>query len=262
MYPPAPADTLVDDNQLGSGFYLHTAAPASMNRWRDLTRGYNGHLWYALTSNGPDDTSYAIWTPNLPADGMYEILAYVSVSNGTAARYVVTHAGGVDTVVANQKPMKDQWLSLGTFQCNAGALSSVRLGDASDSARQQVVFDAVRWSPKSASAVRRSGDETIPERFGLSQNYPNPFNPTTLVRYTLAESRGNGVGSMDVKLVVYDLLGREVATLVNERQATGRYEVTLDGSGLSTGTYYLRLEARPIAGGNTTTSTVKMLLVR
>ena len=70
--------------------------------------------------------------------------------------------------------------------------------------------------------------------FNLSQNYPNPFNPTTLIRYTIA-------GSKEVKLGVYDILGREVAVLVNERRGPGSYEVTFDGSGLSSGVYVYRL---------------------
>ena len=81
--------------------------------------------------------------------------------------------------------------------------------------------------------------EVIPSRFILAQNYPNPFNPTTVVRYQLPVIS-------EVKLVVYDILGREVTVLVNERQAPGRYEVTFsarggDGSDLSNGIYFYRL---------------------
>lgn len=75
-----------------------------------------------------------------------------------------------------------------------------------------------------------------PETFVLSQNYPNPFNPKTGVRFQVP-------GVSDVKLVVYDLLGREVAVLVNERKAPGSYEVQFDASRLSSGVYLYRLTA-------------------
>jgi hypothetical protein len=84
--------------------------------------------------------------------------------------------------------------------------------------------------------------EILPNQFSLAQNYPNPFNPSTRIKYTLAGSRGPGFGSW-VKLVVYDLLGREVAELVNERKQPGSYEITFDGSTLASGVYLYRLAA-------------------
>jgi hypothetical protein len=75
-----------------------------------------------------------------------------------------------------------------------------------------------------------------PERFLLSQNYPNPFNPSTTIRYRIPET---GL----VTLKVYDILGREVATLVNEEKPVGNYEVEFDGSNLSSGVYFYQLKA-------------------
>jgi hypothetical protein len=107
----------------------------------------------------------------------------------------------------------------------------------------------------------------------LHQNYPNPFNPTTVISYQLPVAS-------DVKLVVYDLLGREVRVLVNERKNAGSYEVKFDASGPSSGVYFYRLQARhtddgrahqidggqarPLGDGQAGefTQTRKMLLVR
>ena len=75
-----------------------------------------------------------------------------------------------------------------------------------------------------------------PAEFRLEQNYPNPFNPTTVVRYQLPVVS-------DVKLVVYDILGREVTTLVNEKKEPGNYAVTFDSEGLASGIYLYRLSA-------------------
>jgi beta-1,2-mannobiose phosphorylase / 1,2-beta-oligomannan phosphorylase len=83
----------------------------------------------------------------------------------------------------------------------------------------------------------------IPGAFLLMQNYPNPFNPSTTIAYAIPGSREYAVGGMETKLVVYDLLGREVAVLVNEKKAPGRYEVIFDAGGLSSGVYFYRLEA-------------------
>jgi hypothetical protein len=89
----------------------------------------------------------------------------------------------------------------------------------------------------------------IPTHFALEQNYPNPFNPKTGVRYQVP-------GVSEVKLVVYDVLGREVAVLVNEKKSPGTYEAHFDGSGLASGVYIYRMTA------GTFTQTRKMVLLK
>ncbi len=86
------------------------------------------------------------------------------------------------------------------------------------------------------AAVSVQEGAIAPASFALQQNYPNPFNPKTVVSSQLPVAS-------QVRLVVYDLLGREVAVLVNERRAAGSYEDTFDGSGLSSGVYIYRLNA-------------------
>jgi photosystem II stability/assembly factor-like uncharacterized protein len=82
--------------------------------------------------------------------------------------------------------------------------------------------------------VKRISYKT-PSSFMMYQNYPNPFNPRTVIGYSLLK---NG----EVTLKVYDILGKEVATLVNEKQSQGIYEVTFDGSGFPSGIYFYKLE--------------------
>ena len=76
----------------------------------------------------------------------------------------------------------------------------------------------------------------IPRAFELFQNHPNPFNPTTLIEFSLPERS-------KVKLTVYDILGREVQTLVNEEKAPGNYTASFDGTRLSSGIYFCRMSA-------------------
>jgi len=102
-------------------------------------------------------------------------------------------------------------------------------------------------------------DEIIPIHFELKQNYPNPFNPTTTIEYTIPSIIASGAKpsqQVNVTLKVYDILGREVATLVNEQQKKGRYKVVFNASKLSSGVYLYRLSA-----GNYS-ETKKMILIR
>jgi hypothetical protein len=77
-------------------------------------------------------------------------------------------------------------------------------------------------------------DNVMPTEFALNQNYPNPFNPTTTISYSIAEA-GN------VELKVFDILGNEVTTLVNEMKAPGNYSVVFNASSLASGVYIYNL---------------------
>ncbi|MGZ5192161.1 MAG: T9SS type A sorting domain-containing protein [Flavisolibacter sp.] len=79
-------------------------------------------------------------------------------------------------------------------------------------------------------------DNEQPLEFAVSQNFPNPFNPSTTISYSIPTSEF-------VTLKVFDVLGREVATLVNEEKPNGIYKVDFDGSGLSSGIYFYTLKA-------------------
>jgi hypothetical protein len=93
------------------------------------------------------------------------------------------------------------------------------------------------------SGIHANGTEGIPATFELKQNYPNPFNPLTVIKYTVAGAGGQRPGASRTMLVVYDVLGRQVATLVDEMKAPGTYEVRFDGSGLASGVYIYRFTA-------------------
>ncbi|MDQ3020877.1 MAG: YCF48-related protein [Bacteroidota bacterium] len=99
------------------------------------------------------------------------------------------------------------------------------------------------------TSVNENTISSIPQKFELSQNYPNPFNPTTRIVYNLPKS-GN------VVLKVYNELGKEVNTLVNDYKNAGSYEITFDASSLSSGIYFYKLQSDGLI------ATKKMLLVK
>jgi hypothetical protein len=94
---------------------------------------------------------------------------------------------------------------------------------------------------------------TLPKNFQLSQNYPNPFNPATTIRYELP-------GYSVVTVKVFNLLGQEVATLVNEAQDAGRKSVSFDAGNLPSGMYFARMIA--VGSAETFTKSQKMILLR
>jgi len=97
-------------------------------------------------------------------------------------------------------------------------------------------------------------ENEIPEKFTLEQNYPNPFNPVTTIRYSIP-SIVNRQSSM-VILKIFDILGKQIATLVNEKQSPGIYELTFDGSGYPSGVYFYTLETQ------SNKDTKKMLMIK
>jgi glucose/arabinose dehydrogenase len=97
-------------------------------------------------------------------------------------------------------------------------------------------------------ATGSSTEFTTPTGFSLEQNFPNPFNPGTMIGYTIAGTRHEALGNRWVKLAVYDMLGREVAVLVDGPKAPGEYSVQFDGRALVSGVYCYRLEAGQFVG--------------
>jgi hypothetical protein len=102
---------------------------------------------------------------------------------------------------------------------------------------------------RTTTDVERMPGEEIPSRYLLSQNYPNPFNPATTLQFAVPQAER-------VTVTVYDMLGREVAVLVNDVVAPGRYTVTWNAEGLASGTYFCRMTAGSYV------ETKRMLLLR
>jgi hypothetical protein len=107
----------------------------------------------------------------------------------------------------------------------------------------------VYWDRYLAVVKVPNSQNEVPVAFSLGQNYPNPFNPSTKIEFTLPKDEF-------VSLKVFDILGREVATLVNKNLKTGTYSVSFDASRLSSGVYFYRMDAGSF------TDTKKMMVVK
>ena len=105
---------------------------------------------------------------------------------------------------------------------------------------------------KSTTTVQEQG--RIVNNFALDQNYPNPFNMSTVIRYSLPEQA-------NVMIKVFDITGREIATVVNDSKSAGVYSVGFGNMQLSSGTYFYRMIAQA-PNGKTTIETKKMIVMK
>ena len=114
---------------------------------------------------------------------------------------------------------------------------------------RNIVMDVIRFYKTNFNEIPvdiaddENKDSDIPQKMILKQNYPNPFNPTTTIKYSIPKTDVGSKHALTVQLKVYDVLGREVATLVNQKQKPGNYEVTFNARNLSSGVYYYQLKA-------------------
>jgi hypothetical protein len=110
----------------------------------------------------------------------------------------------------------------------------------------------------SCPPVGIEGEQTIPKEFSLKQNYPNPFNPSTRIEFSLAEFPLNkgGERGLSVTLLIYDILGNLVETLLDEPKQPGKYVIDFNAAHLPSGVYFYKMKAGGFVG------TKKMLLIK
>jgi probable HAF family extracellular repeat protein len=116
--------------------------------------------------------------------------------------------------------------------------------------------EAFLLDTETSTSVENNSLVNLPEEFTLLQNYPNPFNPSTTIKYSIPNVTLSGVEGSRVQIKVYDVLGNEVATLINEEKAPGVYSVAFDASRFSSGVYFYKLQS------GTFFETKKMILLK
>jgi N-acetylneuraminic acid mutarotase len=148
-------------------------------------------------------------------------------------------SGPIYNKVEIYNPERDEWNTENPLPVARAGLASIVLDGkiyvyGGSRTNHPLIGTSAIYEFSSISEVEE--ERVLPTEFSLEQNYPNPFNPSTQIRFTL---KGSGFTS----LKVYDLLGRQVATLVNEEKPTGSYEFTFDASRLASGVYIYRMQA-------------------
>ncbi|HEY3251270.1 MAG TPA: T9SS type A sorting domain-containing protein [Ignavibacteria bacterium] len=258
-----------------TGLYL--AQVGSEAGWNNALEIMGTNIWFG-TSNTKvyHSTNFgATWTSG-PTTGQVNSysLAFNSLSLGLAggtilqrttdggANYTTITALGTGNVTGIAGAGPRFWYTRGTsiyYSSNSGdnwSSAYTGAGNLLDLDVSTPNCCAVGWAVGATGTIVGLGivavgnnNNQIPDEYMLMQNYPNPFNPSTVISFQLPKA-GN------VKLVVYDLLGREVKTLVNEFKSQGTYEVEFNAADYASGVYFYRLES------GTFTDTKKMLLVK
>jgi hypothetical protein len=186
-----------------------------------------GHLGY-FANNSTDYDDYYIFTTTSDWDSLYvrvdsdptlDVDMYLYDYNGS----IIASASAYST----KELLKKNPLTAGTYYIRA--YKSSGQGSYGIKFSNNDITDPL-------TDVKKDETEIIPTSFSLSQNYPNPFNPATTIKYDLPQNS-------DVTLKVYDVLGKEVATLVNENQSAGTYTVKFNANNFASGIYFYRISA-------------------
>ena len=217
-----------------SGMNLHIA-------WEDKRDGGNAEIYHKKSTDG--GTSWGADTrltnnpansesPSISVSGSIVHIVWFDERDGNTEIYNKRSIdGGVnwgtDTRLTNS-------IQYSAFPCVAvsGTIVHVVWEDTRDADYEIYYKRDPTGNPNKIENVSTE----IPSAYSLSQNYPNPFNPTTNIKFSI-------INSGNVKLVVFDIMGREVQTLVNESLQSGTYEATFDGSMLNSGVYFYHLTA-------------------
>jgi hypothetical protein len=233
-----------------SGILTHN----TLYYWRVNATNINGtsqwsSVWRFITVSVPPPPPILLYPPNNAINiSLTPTLDWTDVTGATS--YKVHVSSVLDTIVVTSE------VTIPPGRLNYSSMYFWRVAAISNGG--QGPFTAI-WSFTTigSSGVRIISSE-IPTEYKLYSNYPNPFNPTTKIKFDIAPLL-RGVGEargVFTSLKVYDILGKEVATLVNEQLAPGTYEATFDGTNFTSGIYFYRLETPEFVQTN------KMILLK
>ncbi len=247
-----------DINGCWAGASVGIANPTYQSSWG----GYEPYLTVGIQANG-----YACWGSPVPTQGHTIFYGDYIIDGGgwetigdlsVAPIYIDQYANGWHTmkieVDQNRMPkfyVDNVLLYTGTQPIASSVFSENRkiiIGDRSSGSAGKAYHNWVSLN-KIVVGIEDQNYSANKYSFELIQNFPNPFNPSTIIKYSLAKA-----GYVTIK--VFDLLGREVSTLLNEFKNPGNYEITFVADGLSSGIYLYRLQTE------NNTQMKKMILLR
>jgi hypothetical protein len=262
---PTTITVSINGTSLAIGTYTDvitvSASQVSNRQWEQV----------AVTLNVVNSLSASISGPAVLASnqaGTYTCTASYGVPPYRYQWYQMEMGSGgaiVSLAVTPNRPPIGTWMAVGT---NSPTIARSDVWDfemkcvVTDAANNNVTSNILYVSVGSlakiaAGNVSQSAPtaEESPPTYLLDQNYPNPFNPTTEIKYQLSF---DGI----VKFSVFDVLGREVAMLVDETKTVGSYSATFNASRLPSGMYFARISVIPLKEGKTFVQTMKMLLAK
>lgn len=204
--------------------------------------GYFGETKSMLNEVGTGE-SYAEYFVKLPGKAKYEVYAWwVASSNRcTNTPYIINHFNGVDTVRVDQTKGNASWQLIGEYEFSTDETESIVISDAgSGSSGTFVVADAIKLVAYESVTAVEDTDNHTPDAFALSNAFPNPFNPSTRINFSVKED-------VHVSIQVFDVLGRLVATPVEQFHKSGEYSLMFDATELTGGIYFYRMTAGSFA---------------
>ena len=236
------------DSMIGDGSWVLQMSTTNYTPDAPADQGYSGKL-----PTGSSETSNRRWmyqAIEVEANKMYTISWYMKQDSGNTLN-VEIYDGAFDevSVIGDASRILQSGAYNDASGSNTGSFIQQEITFESGENTEVVLFISNDWENGSSSVnlddfaieetsiINSIEDEVTmtPAGFTLLQNYPNPFNPSTNIVYSL-ETTGN------VSLTVYNMVGQQVATLVNAKQATGSYTVRFDAANLSSGVYLYKLD--------------------
>ena len=234
----AVSDTNIFAGTQGGGVFLSTNNGTS---WTAVDSGLTNLFVSALAVNG---TNLFAATGN-GANGANVFLSTNNGTNWTSVSTGLPKNSSISSLAATGTNLFAGANGVYLLGNNGGSWTSVSSGLPSGGVGALVVFGSYLFAGKGGNVFRRplsdltsvaDRPEAIPSHFELSQNYPNPFNPSTSIKYQIASAS-------HVTLEIFDILGRAVATLVNEVKQPGTYTIRWDASNMASGAYFYRIQA-------------------
>ena len=255
IYVGSGAITLNDDAESGIGNWttqgnwsLHTDSyhsPTHSFAYAPYPNNANYSLTLATPINAQSaPVCYLTFWNRVSLESGWDF-GYVEVSdnNGSTWQQIISYTG-------TNLTWTEQSFDI-TQYVNASTQLKIRFRITSDgnTLGQGWWVDDIKLTNYCLGLVGVHGKTSIPKTFAMAQNYPNPFNPVTVIKYQVPQP-------VAVSIKVFDVLGKEIAALVNEKKEPGYYEASFDGSSLASGLYFYRIEA-----GNFV-ETKKMMLIK
>ena len=260
-------NTALDRIKLASAFFFTFPGPKML--WQfgelgyDVSIDYNGRtgnkpiLWnyyqdstrHSLFSTMSEliklKKEYPVFSTNDFATYLFPEIKKYTLNNSEINAVVVGNFNVVYGEISAGFQHSGKWYEY--FSQDSISVTDVNMNVALNAGDYKIFTDKKIVRPSFITDVEEN--KTIPQDFVLYQNYPNPFNPSTIIGYQLPVTS-------NVTLKVYDILGREIATLVNEQKPAGKYELKFDGSELASGVYFFTLKTGNYA------ETKKMILMK